>query len=120
MQRSLETWICDLALLLITLCLCQNSYGKWPFIVVFYLLKMVIFRSYVNVYQRVGFGNYTIEEHIHEGNPYQPNWCHFLIFEITFDGDFIIAYVEDGKCLKIIQIWDGSRYVMSLVNDDIG
>ena len=69
MQRSLETWSCDLALLLITLWLCQNSYGKLPFIVDFYLLKMVIFHSYVNVYQRVGFGNYTIEEHIHEGIP---------------------------------------------------
>ena len=36
----------------ITLWLCQNSYWKWPLIVDF-PLNMLIFHSYVNVYQRV-------------------------------------------------------------------
>ena len=40
-----------------TLWLCQNSYWKLPFIVDFPINSMVIFHSYVNVYQRVNIWN---------------------------------------------------------------
>ena len=36
-----------------TLWLCQNSYGKWPFILDFPIKNGGSFHSYVNVYQRV-------------------------------------------------------------------
>ena len=46
------SWICIGETGMITLWLCQHSHWKWPFIVDL-PIKMVIFHSYVNVYQRV-------------------------------------------------------------------
>ena len=53
----------------ITLWLCQNSTWKWPFIVDLPSYKMVIFHSFLYVYQRV-YGPISILSQLSMGNMY--------------------------------------------------